>query len=230
MSGVTVAVRAGATIAGRVVFEGSATPATPLTLQPYVATAFASPTWPLAFGNRIGVIIAANGEFTMQGLPPGRYEPQLSSGVPFAPRGWFFESASLDGTDLIVSPLVLDAQNVTGIVITFSDARTTLSGTVHDAGGRADADAVVLAFPADYRAWIEGGLAPLAARQAAVTQAGSFTLDLRPGAYLVAAVNADVMAAGFQAATIEALAPLATHVTLVRGDAKRQDVKTQVVR
>ncbi len=53
---------------------------------------------------------------------------------------------------------------------------------------------------------------------------------MRPGDFLVAAISEDVLAKGLQASWIEAVAPLATRVTLVRGDAKQQNLKKQVVR
>ena len=184
----SVPLNAGLTIGGRIQFEGAAQKPTAVTLQTPLSVAF-EPPWPLAFGARMATRVTPAFEFATQPLPPGRYFATLSNN--FTPRGWYFESATLQGRDLLITPLVLDAQSVTGVVITFSDRRSELSGTIRDLGGRPDPAASVVVFPADYRAWLQAGAFPLAARVEPVSQTGVYALPLRPGDYLVAAVRDD---------------------------------------
>jgi hypothetical protein len=141
--------------------------------------------------------------------------------------GRFLESVTLEGKDLFISPVRIDGQSVTGVVVTFTDRATQLSGRIQDSTGKADPAASVVVFPADYRTWIQNGLLPQAARVVAASQVGTYLVpDIRPGEYLVAAIGEAALANWQQAATIEALAPLATRVTLVRGDTKQVDLKT----
>jgi len=218
----TVTLRPGLTLSGRIVFDGTAPQPNPAQAQSTLSVAF-EPIWPLAFTNRLGVRANANGEFTTQGLPRGTYVPVLPN--QFGQRGWYFESATLNGRDLFVEPIVLDSENISGIEIRFGDRRTELSGTVTDASGKPDQAATVVIFPADSRKWIEHGLSPIAARTTSVSQTGAYALAMRPGEFLAAAVSDDVLANWPNASTIEALARTATRVTIARGQTARVDLK-----
>jgi protocatechuate 3,4-dioxygenase beta subunit len=222
LTDLTATLRPGLTIAGRVIFEGTAPAPNPAQAQTALSVAF-EPVWPLAFTNRLGVRANANGEFITQGLPRGTYVPILPN--QFGQRGWYFESAKLGGRDLFVEPIVLDSENVSGIEITFSDRRTELTGVVTNATGAPDAAAAVVVFPAEYQRWIERGLSPLASRTTLASQTGTYFMQMRPGDFLVAAVREEILANWPQAATVESIAPTATRVTIARGQTARLDVK-----
>jgi len=217
-----VTLRPGLTLSGRIVFDGTAAQPNPAQAQSTLSVAF-EPIWPLAFTNRLGVRANANGEFITQGLPRGTYVPVLPN--QFGQRGWYFESATLNGRDLFVEPIVLDSENVSGIEIRFGDRRTELSGVVTDAGGKPDPAAAVVVFPADHRKWIEKGLSPFAARTTSASQTGVYSLAIRPGEFLAAAVSEDVLTTWPNASAIEALARTATPVTIARGQTARLDLK-----
>jgi hypothetical protein len=226
LTGVALTLRAGLTISGHVEFDGTATPPRPTTAGAMLSVGFESP-WPLTVNGATSVRVNDAAEFGAQ-LPPGKYFPNLPN--RFSVAGWYFESATLDGKDLLISPVVLDTHDIGGVVIKLSDRRTELAGTVLGASGQPDANASVIIFPADYHTWIQNGMFPLAARLAPVSPLGAYSVtDLKPGEYLAAAASDDALA-HWQAATIEALAPLATRVTLAVGDVKRQDLTTRVIR
>ena len=191
-------------------------------LQTTLSVAF-EPPWSLAFGARMATRVAANFDFGTQGLPPGEDFANLPN--QFAVRGWYFESAVHDGHDLTVEPLVLGAQDVSGVTITFSDQPSKLSGAITDANGKPDPTASVLVFPVDYHAWIDHGLSSLALRTSQATQNATYALAIRPGEYLVAAVSEDVAAAPLTAAAVQAIAGTAVRVTIARGESKVLNLK-----
>jgi hypothetical protein len=202
-------------------FEGAAAAPNPASLQTMLSVAF-EPAWTLAFGSRMATRVSATGEFSTQGLPPGEYFANLPNN--FSPRGWYLDSVTRDGHDLTVEPLTLGAQDVTGVVVTFTDRPAQLSGKVNDSSGKPDSSATVLVIPGDYQAWIDHGLSRLSMRVIAVSQTANYAVNLRPGEYLVAAVSDDVVAVPLSAAAVRAIAATATHVTIARGEAKTQNL------
>jgi hypothetical protein len=222
VEGVTITLRPGSTISGRIVFEGSAALPPPVQLQGTLSVAF-EPPWFLTFGARMATRVTAAFEFITQGLPPGRYFANLPNN--FNVRGWHFESAVHDGKDLLRAPLVLDGRPIAGVEITYADRRAELSGTILDANGRVSADSAVVVFPADYHAWIKDGLSPLATHAEAATQRGTYTVSLRPGDYLVAVVSEDLLATWPDPAVVNAIAATATKVTIGRGETRRLDLR-----
>jgi hypothetical protein len=224
VSGIAVTLQPGAIVSGRVRFEGSATPPMPGPLQSPLSVAF-EPPWTLAFGNRLGVHVSPAFEFTTLGLPPGKYRVSLPNQFSASLRGWFFESATSEGRDLTVVPIELNGQRVSDVTITFTDQRSGISGVVLDRSGRPDATAAVLVFPADHRSWAEHGLSPLAARAEVVSQRGTFAIPMRPGTYLVAAVDEDTLDGWTKPGAIDAIARGATSVTLARGETRRVEIR-----
>jgi protocatechuate 3,4-dioxygenase beta subunit len=220
---VNMDLRQGLTLSGRVVFDGTAAPAPVPRLRTLLGACF-QPPWILAIGNVLATNVQAGGEFTTQGLPPGRYFAQLPNRFSTNP-GWYFESAKLGDQDLTIVPVALDSQNVGNIVITFSDRRSDLAGVVRDAAGRPAATAAVLAFPADYEAWIRNGFSSFGARVERVAQSGSYSIGaIKPGDYIVAAIADEALATWPEAAAVRRIAAQATRVSIARGDMKVQDL------
>jgi protocatechuate 3,4-dioxygenase beta subunit len=230
LTGVSVQLQTGSFVKGRIVFDGAPQANLAGRLQTVLSVAF-EPTWSLAFGARLATRISPAFEFTTQGLPPGRYAPVLPNQFLSAATGWFFESVTRDGRDLMLSPLVIEpATDVTDVVISLSDKRTTVAGTVSDASGRPHTSAAVVIFPADIRTWIEGGLPALAAFSGPASQSGSFSLDVRPGEYFIAAIDEARLADWHREAVIRALAAQATRVKFMRGDNPRQELRVIAIR
>jgi hypothetical protein len=224
LRGVKLVLEPGGILSGRVQFEGTAPPPMPGPLQPPLSVAF-EPPWSLAFGNRLGVYVGPSFEFATLGLPPGKYFVSLPNQFSASLRGWYFESATHESRDLTLAPVTLAGQQVIDIIITYSDRRSEVTGTVLDASGKPDTAAAVLLFPADYRTWIQNGLFPMAARAEYVSQLGSFTVPMKPGDYLLAAIDEDTLQIWSRPGTIEKLAQFATPVTLTRGETKRVELR-----
>ncbi len=227
LTGVTVSLRPGATISGRLVFAGAAPTPAPARLQTPLSAAF-EPAWPLAFGARLATRVSGTGEFSTQGLPPGRHFPRFLNNFTTSLSGWYLESATHRGRDLTTEPLILDGQPITDVVITFTDRRADLTGAVRHAAGRPNAEAAVLVFPADYPAWLAQGLPPTRSRSTLTSTGGSYELQaLLPGEYLAAAVSLDVLKQWPDAFSVQTIAPFATRVTIARGESKRLDLETR---
>ena len=217
--------RRGAKLTGRLEFVGAGVPPRPVVAGRAVSAAF-EPTWRMAVGNLIGVQVTDDVAFATQGLPPGAYFASLPNRFSDGLSGWHFESATRQGRDLTIEPLTLDLTDLGDIVIRFADRPTVLTGTVRLRTGEGDDAAAVVVFPADYRAWIAAGLSPLASWEAPAAADGSFALPVRPGDYLVAAIDAARLDGWRRDEVIEALAALATRVTLASGDAPPVTLQT----
>jgi hypothetical protein len=222
---IALALRPGAMLRGRIVLEGTTTQPRPQSFLAVLGSWF-QPPWPLAFnaGPVADTRVTADWEFMREGVPPGRYTPNFPGNFS-PPSGWFLKSATVEGRDLLRSPIAIDGQDVSGIVITFTDRPAILSGLVTDAAGRADAAAGVVAFPVDYQSWLENGSPPAVVRAIPVAQTGTYTIsDLPPGEYLVAAVGLEMLD-DWQPAMAKALAGQAKRVTLANGATARVDLR-----
>jgi hypothetical protein len=222
---VALPLRPGAMLRGRIVLEGATPPPRPTLFQAVLGSWF-QPPWPLAFnaGPIAETRVTPEWEFMREGVPPGRYTPNVLSNFS-PPPGWFLKSATVEGRDLLTSPVVVDGQDVSGIVITFTDRPASVSGLVTDAAGRTDTSAGVLAFPLDYQSWLANGSPPAVARAIPAAQTGVFTIpDLPPGEYLMVAVGLEMLD-DWQPAMVKALAGQATRVTMANGTAARVDLR-----
>jgi hypothetical protein len=140
---------------------------------------------------------------------------------PYELGGWFVKSVTLDGKD--ITDRVFDLQgDVTSLVITYTDRPSPVTGAVTDSNGAARGTAVVLAFPADRQRWSGYGSVSRIFKSALTNRSGVYTIDhLPPGEYCVVAVEG-AEAEGWQhPERLEALAALATTVSVAAGDASR---------
>jgi hypothetical protein len=225
LSDLSITLQSGFRIGGRAEFVGAAEPPTADALRRMSATFDPADAKPLVSAT-IG-----RGQFDYDGylssyqLPPGRYYVRISG----APAGWTLKSATLNGRDLSNVPILID-RDVSNLVVTFTDAPSTLSGQVHSAAGPPDTTATVLVFPAESAAWINYGSFPRRLREIRVGRDGHYrTVGLPPGDYLVVAV-ADEAAANWQdPAVLKALAREATSVTLADGESRALTLRTSVV-
>lgn len=216
VNSVDVIVRAGSAVRGKIVLDGTAAPPPPARFQTPFSVAF-EPPWTIAFAARLSVRVNQNLEFVTHGLPPGRYAPTLPN--QFTVPGWYFESMTRADRDLMIAPLVLEpGVDADGVVITYADRRTSITGTVLDASGRPHARAAVVLFPADYRTWLDNELPPRAAFETVVADDGTFSLEARPGEYMVAAIDESRLGDWRRAGAVTSLAGQATRVKIVRGD------------
>jgi hypothetical protein len=224
-----LSLRQGTSLSGRIELAGTAPAPRRPNVQTTLAVAF-EPAWRLASGSPSGIRVEADWTFRTQGLPPGRYFAELPNRFTISLRGWHFESATHDGADLTIVPLVLKGEAVSDIVIRFSDRQTSIAGVVREARGAPDAGAAVVVFPADYQTWIEHGLSSSAAWAAPVSTTGAFSLTVRPGRHLVTAISIEQLPRWRTASTVATLATGATPITLTSGEARQVNLRTGAIR
>ena len=143
VSGIRLVTGKGATISGRVVWEGS----TPRAAGEQAPRVFASAAEPNTFNFGSGPEngrIADDGSFEVTGAT-GRVRLSVST-----PQAWAVKSITVDGQDLAEQPLdIAGRESVTGVRIVMTDRLTDISGSVRDSRGQAVASYVVLIQPAD---------------------------------------------------------------------------------
>jgi hypothetical protein len=229
VTGVSMALRSGARISGRVEFDGAAArpdagrlQTTFITIEPGDGRTIGGS---LAFTIRQAQL-DAEGRMTSYQQPAGTYV--IRPGAPGP--GWTLASVMLNGTDVSVTPFELGSEDVS-VVIKYTDRPSELSGTVRDDRGRNDSPAVVLVFPADPRAWAGYGATSRRFQTSRVTETGSFRIvGLADGDYLVAAVPEDRVAEWRDPAFLKKLVPISARATIVEGQKPLVNLKVSDVR
>lgn len=222
ISGVTVTLQPGLRIAGHVELEGAGpkparqrVPQIQVVVEPATG-GFVTSSWPAR--------LEFNGRFNAFGLPGGKYYVRVGG----APPGWSFKSITYNGRDVSDSPLDLESTDATGVVVTFSDRPTQVSGTVRTSSGAGDPDATVLVFPSDIQSWSTRALNPQRFRRTRVSPAGAFTVSpLPPGDYYIVAVPDELSSDWQDVAFLDALSRDASQVSLAEGDKKTQDLRSR---
>jgi protocatechuate 3,4-dioxygenase beta subunit len=224
VTGLSIMLRTGARVRGRIAFEGSMPPPRPEQLQRMTVSINPLIPRPVSTGT---VPVGADSQFTSAGLPPGRYS--VSSGGPGA--GWILKSIAIGGRILDDDALDVEDTDVGGVVITFTDRPTELSGTVTGSSADDTTDATVVIFPANYQPWIERGMVGRRFRQLGTGTTGTFRVaNLPPGDYLVAAIDFESGGAVRDEAVIEKLAAIATRVTIGDGDKRTLNLSLGKIR
>jgi hypothetical protein len=162
---------------------------------------------------RNGVHASEDGSFRTYGFPPGRYVLDV---IPLSSRsGWYLETAIFGGRDIADRPVELAANDLDGVVITFTDRPSAIGGTVTGTRG-GDGSALVVAFPADDTMWTG---ASRRIRGVRASEDGTFVIDaLPPGDYSVAAVQDDLVGEWNDPALLRALAAVAQTVHVLEGE------------
>lgn len=186
ITGVRIVTGKGATITGRVIFEGTAPRGNAGQGQLRVYANAADPSRVTFAGitadPRTNGTLDENGNFQLTGMT-GR----VFLLVP-TPGGWTTKSVTLDGEDITDEPLELTGkQSVTGVVIRMTDKLTQISGQVTDSRGQRTRECTVVFQSAEER---EPIIAARLLRTLRCDSMGSFqTRGMRPGRYVVTAVT-----------------------------------------
>jgi 5-hydroxyisourate hydrolase-like protein (transthyretin family) len=187
ISNVRIVTNKGATIGGRVVFEGTSarsTDSTPLRVLAQQSDPSRPILLPFTGADPLanGVLDDA-GNFQLSGQS-GRVFLSLTSG-PL----WVLKSITIEGEDVTDTPIDLSGrQSVTGVVIRMSDKLTQITGQVNDARGQVLKDYVVVVLPAESK---EPVIAARWIRTVRPDSNGRFLArGLRPGRYVAVAVEA----------------------------------------
>jgi hypothetical protein len=237
VTGLSVSLRPGARISGRIAFEGTHDPPEADQLQ-----RTSIDITPTTGGTPFQIAIApkrveTDGRFSSIGYPPGRYIVSASlasapnpAGPPGVNTNWTLKSATFDGHDVSAEGLEIGAEDIAGIVITFTDRQTELSGTVRDDKGP-DTRASVIIIPADSQAWRQGVMNARRLRNVRTTTTGAFSVPgLPPGDYLVAAVKEEAIVEWQDPKFLEKVAAVAARVTIGDGEKKSQELATKTIR
>jgi Carboxypeptidase regulatory-like domain len=221
VQGLSLALRPGLRVTGRIVFEGTSEIPSNLStvrvaLTPATATARTVTVAPVA--------AKADGTVEITNLLPGSYSVGLAL-PPEIAEGWWPRSASSGGRDLLDLPLELVPGATPDVVFTLTDRRQSLAGVVQDANGRPTTAATIVVFSMDRAHWRHGSRRVRTARPA--TDGTYEIADIPPGEYFVAAVP-QARSDGWQPAFLERLAAAAVPVAIGEGEQKTQDVRLSV--
>jgi protocatechuate 3,4-dioxygenase beta subunit len=168
----------------------------------------------------------ADGTFTLQGVMPGKYRLSATAVSAPGPQGgpWAVKSVLLAGRETIDASIDIGDADVTGAVITFTDLRTSLTGSLTDASGAAPKDLSVLVFSTDRAFWT-----PQSRRVRVVTPNpdGKFRLDPWPPGeyYMVAVTDGDQIDLTDRNAMEQIAAAAVIKITLAEGESKVQDLR-----
>ncbi len=225
LDGVTLVLREGLKISGRVEFVGAAErpPASRLAQVPVVIE-------PADARQRGGFQqpgrLNPDGTFTLGGLLPGRYLVRVGG----APGGWTMQSAMLNGVDVSDVPLELGERDVTGVVVTFTDRIAELRGTVRGLKPDAEPPAVLL-FPADSTSWRQFGINPRRMRLNRASPTGQFAFGAVPsGDYFLVAIPDEYSGEWMDPVYLDLLSRTAARITIGEGERKTYDADLSDVR
>jgi hypothetical protein len=217
---VPIALKPALTISGRMVFDGtSPTPRDRVSILPTF--------WALRLGPGSGGLllpaVAPDGAFTVT-VRGGNYRIRSTLGRPAEPiAGWTLKSVVIGGVN-VEDTVFSVTQNLDGVVVTFTDRVTEISGTLQDAAGQPVPDYALLVFSADERFWM-----PQSRRtqQTRPESNGRFLFrNLPPGEYFITALpDLDPSEWNDPAFLANVASQSPTRITLGEGEKKVQDLR-----
>lgn len=233
----TLTLKPGMSLSGRIAYEGT-TLAPPKDMSSAsfrliplgVDTAVPAMAMAMTTETRIGV--AADGTFSATGIAPGRYRfvtqawliESLAPSAVASAGGWVLKSAIAGGRDLADAVLeVRPGEDVPGVVVTFTDRLTELSGRVIDQADRVTASFPIVIFSTDRATWVTASRRVQIVRPA--TDGRYAAVGLPAGEYHIAAVTAIESDQLADPAFLEQLAAMSLTLTLADGEKKTQDLK-----
>jgi protocatechuate 3,4-dioxygenase beta subunit len=220
VTGISIALQPGVSLAGYITVESSGTPA-PVDYSGFRVDAPDVDPLPFVGGgpNTSGSRAEKNGAFQINGLLPGRHYIRVNG-----QGSWSLQSVSVAGRDVTDEPVDLKSgQNVDSVSSVLTDRSTQVTGTVRDAEGNPVQQITVIAFSADQQYWHSQSRQIQAVR---VDQSGVFHLrGLPPGDYSVAAVDDAEQGEWFDPSYLEGIRTGAKRLSLSEGESATLDLK-----
>jgi uncharacterized protein (DUF2141 family) len=220
VTGISIALQPGVSLAGYITVESSGTPA-PVDYSGFRVDAPDVDPLPFVGGgpNTSGSRAEKNGAFQINGLLPGRHYIRVNG-----QGSWSLKSVSVAGRDVTDEPVDLKSgQNVDSVSIVLTDRSTQVTGTVRDAAGNPVQQITVIAFSVDQQYWHSQSRQIQAVR---VDQSGVFHLrGLPPGDYSVAAVDDAEQGEWFDPSYLEGIRTGAKRLSLSEGVSATLDLK-----
>lgn len=238
ISGLTFALQPLPSLSGRVEFSGAGKPPANMSQVSVVAQVLPGASSTTASDRElvdleltgrstarsVRATVAADGSFAVEGLIPGTYAFTVGMNVA-TPSPWRPRSLMVDGRDLLDAPVDIKfgTADMTAAVLTFTDARAELAGTLTvPADQTADRYAIVV-FTVDRALWREGARRLRTIRPA---PDGAFSImDLPAGEYFLAAVDNAPPDDWQQASFLEQLAAASVKVTIRDGEKTLQSLR-----
>jgi hypothetical protein len=241
VTNVSVSLKPGMTLTGRVSFEGqSALPPTDLTRVRINLSARGSQPG-LDLGGLPPAEVDATGLFRIKGVPPGRYSINANAqagqvpGAAQQPAGgrggagggagqWTLKSAMANGRDALDHSLVVEPnQEVSGMLLTFVDRTQEVSGTIQDTMGKPTSDYTIILFAADKSFWQPQARRIQSARPGTD---GKFAFrNIPAGDYRITAVTDVEPGEWFDPEFLAAIISASIPVSVNDGEKKVQDLK-----
>jgi hypothetical protein len=159
-------------------------------------------------------------EFEVLSVQSGEYWLRASA------SGWVVKSVSWQGRDYTLTPInTASASELTGVVVTMTNAVPTLTGGVRMADGSTPDAAIVVVFPATPALRVNTGFSPARLRSVTMQGNGSFTFTTLPaGEYFVAAIDRSRLNTWRDPDYLATLERQATRVTLAWGRTSSQNL------
>lgn len=229
VGGLSVAVRPGLTISGKVLFDGeSPLPSEgqlrsmSVSLSP-VDGAIGLPARPTATGS----LTTQTQAFRTAGYPPGEYSLSL---VGLAAPAWVLRSIVVDGREL-TGTLLLTERDLVDAVVTLTDKVGEVTGTVSTNDGKVSESATVIIFSADRRVWNQAALSSKKPRVAPASTAGVYNVNgLIAGEYFIAALSDADVRESQDSSFLEAVSRVATRISLSSGEKKSYNLQLARIR
>lgn len=205
----------GANVSGRIVFEGK---------EPHRqnAGAFLIPMTPLP-GIKVrgdSTLTVATGEFSIEGVAPGRYV--IQAGGSLRPSPWMLKAAMVRGRDVLDEPFDLSTgEEIDNIVLTVTDRISELSGAVTNASDKPSTDYWVVVFSIEKKHWWPGSRRVRAVRP---DSSGRYAVRPLPAGTYYVALTTDSMSQDELMAKLPVLASTGLRVTVAEGERKLQDL------
>ena len=230
---VSLTLQPAVSFAGRIVFEGTTAKPIDVTrarasLTNAIATTLVTSTFPPGVSPPGAPVPpgtpAANGEFSIPGVVPGRYRLNATFPIPAIESGWYIKSAAINGQDTLDAPVeIRPGESITNAVITMTDRPSEVLGSMTDAAGSPAPEYFIIVFAADEAYWAQGS------RRIAQTRPqndGSFSVrNLPAGDYRIAAVTDVQQGEWFDPEFLKQLVEASVKITLTEHGKVRQDLR-----